>query len=108
MNISNILEKINELENTLEEVKHALEQARENAWIVNLLKEVIKFDRKKPEIQYDKSNNDIHKIITGVTLQIQRELENSERWLLRNWILRECFPEEFEKDNLLKRKKKNK
>ena len=99
--------EIKELEDTLKEVKHALNQARENEWIVHLLKGLIRFNIKMPEIKYDKSSNDIQGIITGVSLQIQRNIENTERWLLRKWILKECFPEEFKKHKSLKKKKEN-
>lgn len=75
-------------------IEAALKKQEEQDEILKTIKGVIQFDSKLPDIKIEK-NIDSNEFISAITIKIQRSLENQERKLFRNWILRECFPKEL-------------
>ena len=84
----------------LNPVIKALEEKEKQDFIYNLLKEIIQFDVLQPEV---KEKEDGYSFMTGVVLKLRRDLENKERQLFRQWVLKECFPKEMEAIKAIKK-----
>lgn len=68
------------------------EKARQDA-IINMLKETIAYETSLPETRIDEEGNT--SFVQKVVLRQMKDLEERKRKLLRDWILRECFPKEL-------------
>lgn len=82
-------------------IESALKEKEHQDGVLKTLKEVIKFEKKLPHIEPNKDNH-FDKIVSVVTINIQRDTENKERELLRKWVLQTCFPKELKALDLIK------
>ena len=85
----------------LDTIEKELKRLEEQDKILKIIKEVIQFIRTLPEVKID-DNGDFGSIVQGLSLKIQRDLENEEREFFRNWILKECFPQELKALEVIK------
>ena len=73
----------------LKPIVEALKEKEQQDFVYKILKEVIQFNVLQPEI---KETDNGYSFMSGIALEMQRKLENKERQLFRNWVLKECFP----------------
>lgn len=94
--------KANEVfQKELDIIETELKRLEEIEDITKTLKEVIQFNMTQPTI--DELENG-YTFLQKVAFEQRRSLENKERELFRNWILKECFPNELEILRILKKK----
>ena len=82
-------------------IETELKKLEEIDRIVKTLKKVVQFNITMPTI--DELENG-YTLLQKVVLEQRRSLKNKERELLRNWILKECFPNELEVLRIIKEK----
>ena len=87
-------------------IETALKEKEQQDSVLKTLKEVIAFAKKLPDIEFDDDGN-IQGIIGAVGMNIQRQMENKERELLRKWVLETCFPKELKALEIIKEKQVN-
>ena len=80
----------------------ALKEKEKQDNVLKVLKEVIEFATILPHIEPNKDNG--FDVMSGVGINIQRDIENKERELLRQWILETCFPKELKALEIIKEK----
>ena len=98
-NMSSSYEFTDEYKKNKKLIETALKEKETQDIALITLKEVIKFDAKLQDIEPSK---DTYDIAGTVAIQIQREIENAERNLLREWVLKTCFPKELEAIKILR------
>jgi len=86
-----------------EGIEKELEEKEEQDNIIKIIKEVICFNRTMSTPKKDEQGN--VSFIQEVSLKLQRQLENKERELFRNWVLKECFPKELKALEIIKNNK---
>lgn len=84
-------------------IETALKRLEQQDDVLKILKEVVEFKIALPYIKPCEDN--ISDIMSGVSINIQRCLENKERELLRQWILETCFPKELKALKIIKEHK---
>lgn len=82
-------------------IETALKEKETQDSILKTLKEIIKFSITLPYIEPNKDNG--FDIMSAVGINIQRDIENRERKLLRKWVLETCFPKELKALEIIKR-----
>lgn len=83
-------------------VETALKEKEQQDGVIQILKEIIEFSQVLPHIEPNKDNG--FDIMSAVSINIQRDIENKERELLRKWILETCFPKELKALEIIKEK----
>ena len=83
-------------------IETALKEKENQDSVLKTLKEVIEFRKTLPQIKPNKDNG--FDILSSVGLHIQRDIENRERELLRQWVLETCFPKELKALEIIKEK----
>ena len=78
------------------------EKERQDA-IINALKETIAYETSYPETRIDEEGNT--SVAQAVALRQLKDLEERKRKMLRDWILRECFPKELKALEIIKEKR---
>ncbi len=78
---------------TTADISDALKRLEEQDNVFKILKEIIEFKQMLPHIEPNKNNG--FDIMSAVSINIQRDIENKERELLRQWVLKTCFPKEL-------------
>ena len=86
-------------------VETALKEKETQDGVLKILKEIIEFGQVLPHIETNKDNG--FDIMYAVGINIQRNIENKERELLRQWILETCFPKELKALEIIKEIDKN-
>ena len=84
-------------------IETALKRLEEQESVIDTLKGIIEFDTKLPEIKINEDKQ--FEVFSALGMSIQRNIENQERELLRNWILKECFPKELRALEIINKKK---
>ena len=87
----------------LELVETALKEKEQQDSVLKVLKEIIEFAQTLPHIEPNKNNG--FNIMSAVSINIQRDIENKERELLRQWVLKTCFPKELKALEIIKEKR---
>lgn len=87
-------------EKELNAIETALKEKETQDSILKTLKEIIKFSITLPYIEPNKDNG--FDIMSAVGINIQRDIENRERKLLRKWVLETCFPKELKALEIIK------
>ena len=82
-------------------IETALKEKEQQDGVIQILKEIIEFSQVLPRIEPNKDNG--FDIMSAVSINIQRDIENKERELLRKWILETCFPKELKALEIIKR-----
>lgn len=75
-------------------IEKALEEKELQDTALKTMKEIIQFKRTLPEVKFNDKGT-IQDIVEGISLQLQRDMENKERELFREWVLKTCFPKEL-------------
>ena len=88
-------------EKELDIIETALKEKETQDSILRTLKEIIKFSITLPYIGPNRDN--VFDIMSAVGINIQRDIENRERKLLRKWVLETCFPKELKALEIIKR-----
>lgn len=86
----------------LDTIFTALKEKEKRNNVLKILKEVIAFGRTLPQIEPNKDND--FNVVQAVVINIQRDIENRERELLRQWVLETCFPKELKALEIIKKK----
>lgn len=100
-----ILNNDNIFDNEMPEIdiiETALKEKETQDGILKTLKEIIKFSITLPYIEPNKDSG--FDIMSAVGINIQRDIENRERKLLRKWVLETCFPKELKALEIIKEK----
>lgn len=79
--------------------KELIEKEQQDS-VLKILKEVIEFTQMLPHIEPNKDN--VFDVMSAVGINIQRDIENRERELLRQWVLDTCFPKELKALEIIK------
>lgn len=87
-------------------IETELKEKEQQDSVLKTLKEVIAFAKKLPDIEFDDDGN-IQGIFGAVGMNIQRQIENKKRELLRKWVLETCFPKELKALEIIKEKTLN-
>ena len=83
-------------------IESALKEKETQDNVIKTLKEIIEFSQMLPHIEPNKDNG--FNIMSAVSINIQRDIENKERELLRKWVLETCFPKELKALEIIKEK----
>jgi len=83
-------------------IETALKEKEQQDNVLKTLKEVIEFSQMLPHIEPNKDNG--FDIMSAVSINIQRDIENKERELLRKWVLDTCFPKELKVLEIIKKR----
>ena len=83
-------------------IETALIEKEQQDGVFKILKEIIEFSQMLPHIEPNKDNG--FDIMSAVGINIQRDIENKERELLREWVLKTCFPKELKALKIIKEK----
>lgn len=86
-------------------IEAALKEKEKQDGVLKILKEVISFRKVLPLIR--PNGNNFSNIAATVSINIQRDIENKERELLRKWVLENCFPKELKALEIIKEKEVN-
>lgn len=70
--------------------------------IISIIKETIEFNIQEPEIEV-KENGEIS-LLSRVGMGLRKQLNEKEKELFREWVLKECFPEELKALEIIKEK----
>ena len=89
------------LNERLDIIETALEEKEKQDQIIKIIKEIIQFNTLQPEIKRNEDGT-IQGMIGGVYMELQREIENKERKLFREWVLETCFPKELKALEIIK------
>lgn len=81
-------------------IETALIEKEQQDGVFKILKEIIEFSQMLPHIEPNKDNG--FDIMSAVGINIQRDIENKERELLREWVLKTCFPKELKALKIIK------
>ena len=92
-------------EEDLDIIEKELKEKEQQDSVIKTLKEIIEFNNKLPYIEPNK--DDGFNIISAVRINLQRDVENKERELLRKWVLETCFSKELKALEIIKNKKVN-
>ena len=82
-------------------IEKALKEKEQQDSVLKILKDIIQFAQVLPHIEPNKDNG--FDIMYDVSINIQRDIENKERELLRKWVLKTCFPKELKALEILKK-----
>ena len=83
-------------------IENALKEKEQQDNVLKVLKEIIEFATVLPHVEPNEDNG--FSIMSGVGINIQRNIENKERELLRQWVLETCFPKELKALEIMKTK----
>ena len=75
-------------------IEAALKDKEQQDNVLKVLKEVVQFNSTLPEIEIS-DDGSIGKLCERITMRQLRDIENKERELLRQWVLKTCFPKEL-------------
>ena len=84
-------------------IKSELKRLEKQDNVIKVLKEVVAFGKVLPRIEPNKEDG--FDILSAISINIQRDIENRERELLRQWVLGTCFPKELKALEIIKNKK---
>lgn len=84
-------------------IESALKEKEQQDNVLKVLKEVIEFAVVLPEVKPTK--DDLFSVVSAVSINTQRAIENKERELLRQWVLETCFPKEVKALKIIKAKR---
>ena len=84
-------------------IESALNEKEQQDNALKVLKEVIEFATVLPEVKPNK--DDVFSVVSAVSINIQRAIDNKERELLRQWVLDTCFPKELKEYKAMKQAK---
>lgn len=87
----------------IEIIKAALKEKEQQDNVLKVLKEVIEFAVVLPEVKPTK--DDLFSVVSAVSINTQRFIENKERELFRQWVLETCFPKELKALEIIKEKR---
>lgn len=76
-------------------IETELKEKEQQDNVLKVLKEVIEFAVVLPEVKPTK--DDIFSVVSAVSINTQRFIENKERELFRQWVLETCFPKELKR-----------
>ena len=85
---------------TREIIENGLKRLEQQDSVLKILKEVIEFAQTLPHIEPNKDNG--FDVMSAVGINIQRDIRNRERELLRKWVLETCFPKELKALEIIK------
>ena len=108
--MSKELEALNDLINLLEDehlglseieyvikrkkiIETALENHKNQDNIISIIKATIEFNIQEPKMEV-KENGEIS-LLSRVEMSLRKQLNEKEKELFREWVLKECFPEEL-------------
>ena len=94
--------RIDECDEDLDIIETVLKKIEEQDGVIQILKDVISFSKTLPYIKPNKEGG--WDIMSAVEINIGRDIENKERELLRQWVLKECFPKELKALEIIKEK----
>ena len=83
-----------------DEIETTLKEKEQQDSLLKILKEVIAFAQMLPRIEPNKDNG--FDMMSAIRINIQRDIENKERELLRKWVLDTCFPKELKALEIIK------
>lgn len=86
-------------------IETALKEKEVQDSVIKTLRGVIVFGQTLPRIKPNKDNG--FDVMSTIEINIQRDIENRERELLRQWVLDTCFPKELKALQIIKEKKVN-
>ena len=84
-------------------IEKALKDYEKQDNIINIIKEIIEFNIQEPKIEV-KENGEIS-LLSKIGMSLRKELNEKERELFREWILKECFPKELKTLEIVKEKR---
>ena len=96
---------IDECEEELNLVETALKEKEQQDNIISIIKETIEFNIQEPEIEV-KENGEIS-LLSRVGMCLRKQLNEKEKELFREWVLKECFLEELKALEIIKKKEVN-
>lgn len=84
-------------------IETELKEKEQQDNVLKVLKEVIEFAVVLPEVKPTK--DDVFSVISAVSINAQRAIENKKRELFRQWVLDTCFPKELKALEIIKEKR---
>lgn len=81
-------------------IETALKEKEQQDDVLKIIKETISFSQTLPYIEPNKDNG--FDVMSAVQINIQRDIENKKRKLLRQWVLETCFPKELKALEIIK------
>lgn len=89
----------------LDLIETALKDYEKQTSIINTIKETIEFTYQEPMMEV-KENGEIS-VLSRVGMSIRKHITEKEKQLFREWILKECFPEELKRLKTLEKEKQS-
>ena len=91
------------VERRLNIIETALKEKEQQDGVLKILKETIEFNIQEPKMEV-KENGEIS-LLSRIGMSLRKQLNEKERELFREWVLKECFPEELKALEIIKNRK---